>query len=129
MQELERKLRERGYSEQAVSPVIADLTDRGLLSEARMAEVYVSERLRKGFGPLKVRQELRRKGVPDALIDPHLCKSSQEWLELMRVVDEKKFGSQRSADPGELARRARFMEYRGFPADLIRRLLNTDDPC
>lgn len=92
-----------------------------------MAEVYVAERLRKGFGPLRVRQELRRRGLADALIEPHLDRPPQQWLELMAAVQEKKFGSQRAADRKELARRARFLEHRGFPAELIVRLLHGDD--
>ena len=124
--ELERKLCARGHSGSGVREVLADLCDRGLLSEARMAESYVAERLRKGFGPLKVRQELRRKGLADALIDPVLSKSTQEWLDLLADVHDKKFGTERASDPRELARRARFLEYRGFPVELIGRFLYDD---
>jgi regulatory protein len=35
-----------------------------------MAEAYVAGRLRKGFGPLRLRQELRERGLDDDLIGP-----------------------------------------------------------
>lgn len=92
-----------------------------------MAELYVAERLRKGFGPLRIRQELRERGIPDALVDPHLEQSAREWLALMAAVHDKKFGTGPGGDRRELARRARFLEYRGFPADLIGRFLHGDD--
>ena len=124
--DLERKLHARGYALSAVREVLEDLCGRGLLSEARMAEAYVAERVRKGFGPLRVRQELRSKGLADALIQPALAKSTREWLDLMTAAHDRKFGPERTADPRELTRRARFLEYRGFPAELIGRFLFDD---
>jgi regulatory protein len=107
-----------------VEAVLDALADRGLVSEARMAEAYVAERLRRGFGPVRIRHELRERGVPDDHIDPHLRKEPQEWLALMAEVHDKKFGPGPSGDRREWARRARFLEYRGFPADLIGRFLS-----
>ena len=103
------------------------LAERGLLSEARLAEAYVAERLRKGYGPLRVREELRRKGLDDDLIEPHLDRTAGEWLERLAAVAEKRFGTAPIEDRRELARRARFLEHRGFPAALIARYLHGDE--
>jgi len=126
--ELTRKLEARGYERPDIAQVLDALAEERLLSDERMAHAYVAERLRKGFGPLAVRQELRRRGIADTLIEPHLNRSSGEWLQHMAEVAEKKFGSGRARDRKELARRARFLEYRGFPAELIARFLRGDDP-
>lgn len=124
--ELVRKLRGRGHGEAAALTVVESLSRRGVLSEERLAEAYVAERLNKGFGPLRVRQELHRKGLSDALIDPHLNLGDAEWRDRIAAVHEKKYGSVPAADPKERARRARFLEYRGFPTDLIRHFLAND---
>jgi regulatory protein len=124
--ELVRKLRARGHGEVAVGRLLDDLSARGLLSEERMAAAYVAERLRKGFGPLRVRQELRQRGVADAVIEPHLDRTGHEWLKLMAEVHDKKYGATRPENMKERARRARFLEYRGFPAALIARYLDLD---
>jgi regulatory protein len=121
-----RKLKSRGHRETAALTVVEALSRRGLLSEERLAEAYVAERLNKGFGPLRVRQELHRKGLSDALIDPHLNLSVEEWRDRIAAVHNKKYGSAPASDAKERARRARFLEYRGFPADLIRRFLAND---
>jgi regulatory protein len=121
-----RKLKGRGHGEADVLSVVEALSSRGLLSEARLAEAYVAERLNKGFGPLRVRQELHRKGLSDDLIDPHLNLSNAEWRDRIAAVHRKKYGSVPASDPKERARRARFLEYRGFPTDLIRRFLAGD---
>jgi regulatory protein len=121
--ELARKLAARRHEDDAVEAVLDGLTEQGLLSDARMAEAYVEERLRKGFGPLRVRRELRERGVSDALIDPHLDRTAGEWLAQMAEVHRRKFGAEPATDARDLARRARFLEYRGFPPELIGRFL------
>jgi len=109
----------RGFPQDEVERLLDDFGDRGLLSEERMIEAYVAERVRKGFGPVRIRQELHRRGLSDRLIAPHLERSTREWLELMASAHDKKYGPNRPVDAAERGRRARFLEYRGFPVDLI----------
>jgi len=92
-----------------------------------MAEAYVEERVRKGFGPIRIRQDLRKRGLSDSLIAHYLKKSTQEWVDSMADAHDKKYGSNRGNDAKERAKRARFLEYRGFPADLIAAFLYGDD--
>lgn len=125
--ELQRKLLVRGHDEVGVERALDDLSERGLLSEERMAEAYVAERVRKGFGPVRIRQELRQRGLPDELIEPHLARTRQEWLEAMTAAHDKKFGPTRAFDAKDRTRRSRFLEYRGFPVDLITGFLRGDD--
>ncbi len=122
--ELARKLAVRGFAEDAVATVLDALAAAGRLDESRLAEAYVGERLRKGFGPLRIRQELRGKGLSDELIDPHLRLSQEAWLGLIAAAHGKRFGPAMSVDARERARRGRFLEYRGFPPDLIARFLH-----
>jgi len=116
---MQRKLLARGYDQTEIKRALDDLSERGLLSEERMAEAYVAERVRKGFGPVRIRRELRQRGLPDDLIEPHLQRTRQAWMESMVAVHDKKYGAGRAADARERARRSRFLEYRGFPAELI----------
>ena len=121
--ELERKLLARGYEAAIMVGVLDALTEAGLLSDERMAEAYVAGGLRKGFGPLRLRQELRERGLDEDLIGPVIGLSPGDWLELMSRVAARKFGPGPVTDRKELARRARFLEYRGFPPDLVGRYL------
>jgi len=121
--ELDRKLSDRGFSQQAIHEVLEALAADGLLSEARLAEAYVAERIRKGFGPLRVREELRRKGLGDEQIDPYIHKMNDQWQLQLVAVHNRRFGAEPAVDPKEQARRARFLEARGFPAALVRRLV------
>jgi regulatory protein len=122
--ELARKLAARGFAEQEIGMTLDALAEAGLIDEDRLAEAYVAERLHKGFGPLRIRQELRAKGLSNELIAPHLRLAQQDLLGLIAAAHDKRFGPADAADARERARRGRFLEYRGFPADLVARFLH-----
>jgi regulatory protein len=121
--ELQRKLSSRGYPADVVSAVLDDLAERGLQSDERYTEQYVALRTRKGYGPLRIRAELGERGVPETLIEAWLDPRDPDWRARLREVASAKFGADRPIDRKEMARRVRFLEYRGFAADQIRRFL------
>ncbi len=124
--ELTRKLAQRGYPSAAIESALDALVHDGLLSEARLADAYVAERLAKGFGPVRIRFELREKGLPDDLIEPHLDLGDERCTALLRAAHDRRFGTAVPTDARERAKRGRFLEYRGFPPRLIARLLDSD---
>ncbi|WP_234422212.1 regulatory protein RecX [Sedimenticola thiotaurini] len=121
--ELRRKLHARCETPALLEQVLDGLEQRGYLSDARYVEQYVSSRKRKGFGPVRIRQELQERGVSADLIEPATDPGEQEWRELIRQCCQRKFGDARPSDYRERAKRARFLEYRGFPSEMIRDLL------
>ncbi|HYN77075.1 MAG TPA: regulatory protein RecX [Lamprocystis sp. (in: g-proteobacteria)] len=125
--ELERKLSARGYGAADIVPVLVRLTAQGALDEARLAETYAAERVGKGFGPLRIRAELREKGLPDAVIDPYLETMNDAWPDQLTQVYHKRFGLAAPTDHADYGRRGRFLEGRGFPPELIHRLLRQTD--
>ena len=106
--ELVAKLAQRGFSADALEPVLDDLSGRGM---------------RRGAGPLKIRAELRQRGVAEELIARELDIDPEVWLERLRLVHERKFGRAPPSDRKDMARRIRFLESRGFSGELIQRLL------
>jgi len=103
--------------------VLDALAAQGLQSDPRFTEQYVQQRRRKGYGPLRIGAELQERGIPADLAEAWLDPRDPDWREQLREVARGKFGDAPPADRREMARRARFLEYRGFPAELIRRLL------
>jgi regulatory protein len=124
--ELARKLRQRGHLQADIDSVLDDLQARNLLSDARFAEAYLEQRLRKGYGPLRVRAELSERGVDNALVDHALECLSPDWPELLAETAARKFGASRPSDFSDARRRGRFLQQRGFPAAMIRRYLGED---
>ena len=122
---MERKLSGR-FDDELLLSVLDDLTTRGLLSDERFAEQYVAMRLRKGYGPVRIAQELRERGIDGAMVGTVLEQLDADWYALMQEAHDKKFGPSSPDDYKEAAKRARFLEYRGFSAEQIRDLLMSD---
>ena len=125
--ELERKLGARGYDPATIAMVLAGLAAQGAIDEARLVEAYAAERARKGFGPLRIRAELRDKGLSDTAIDPQLDGMNDQWPGLLQETHNRRFGPTPPTDHADLGRRGRFLEGRGFPPELIHRLLRRHD--
>ena len=64
--ELERKLIRKGHPPELVARVLDYLVDHDLQSDHRFAEGFVRSRVQKGYGPVKIRQELASRGVEEA---------------------------------------------------------------
>lgn len=124
--ELRRKLEQRGYGFDEIEPVLADLAARGLQSEARFAEHYARGREQRGYGPVRIRQELRERGIDDGLIATALEALEVDWFAAARAARHKRFGAAAPADFREQARQLRFLNNRGFDAEQCRVALEND---
>ncbi|MCO8163269.1 recombination regulator RecX [Pseudomonas sp. 21LCFQ02] len=122
--ELTRKLRQRGAPPEMIEAALDRLTDEGLLSEARYLESFVASRARSGYGPLRIREELGQRGLARADIEQALKECEVDWRARLSEVWQRKFAGRRPADARERAQQTRFLAYRGYPMDLIGRLLS-----
>ncbi|UXH38951.1 recombination regulator RecX [Pseudomonas promysalinigenes] len=125
--ELTRKLRQRGASDELIEPALDRLAEEGLLSEARYLESFIRYRSGAGYGPARIREELGQRGLSRSDIEQALRESEVDWARLLRDTWLRKFAGQRPHDPRSRAQQTRFLAYRGFPMDLIGRLLSGRD--
>lgn len=124
--ELERKLRNRGFDTAAISAEIGRLAGAGLQSDERFAESYVRERIERGDGPRKIQAALAERGISSQAIEAALAPFSDQWMDRAADAAARRFGTSAPDTARERARRARFLEQRGFPADVIRRATRND---
>ncbi|MCI8211860.1 recombinase RecX [Pseudomonas sp. S25] len=122
--ELTRKLRQRGATPELIEPALDRLVEEGLLSEARYLESFVSYRARSGYGPARIREELNQRGLQRAEIEQAIRECGFDWQEKLHEIWQRKFAGQLPADARERARQGRFLSYRGYPMDMIGRLLS-----
>ena len=128
LRELHQKLRRRFDDEALVEAELCRLADENLQSDQRFAESFARQRSGRGYGPQRVRQEMREKGLSDADIARAFEVAEVDWYDLAGEVFRKKFGCRVEADRSrpdlkEKARRVRFMQYRGFSADHYQHLV------
>jgi regulatory protein len=122
--ELTRKLRQRGATPEIIEPALDRLVEEGLLSESRYLESYVASKARSGYGPLRIREDLSQRGLPKADIETALRECGVDWQEKLHETWQRKFAGRLPADARERAQQGRFLSYRGYPLDLISRLLS-----
>jgi len=121
--ELRTKLQRRFGDEQQVENQLQKLVTEKLQSDERFAESFARMRAGRGYGPARVRQDMREKGLADADIARAFEAAEVDWAVLAAQVLHKKFGEGAPANLKEKARRIRFMQYRGFAADHYQRLI------
>jgi regulatory protein len=120
---LQHKLVQRDANPDLLEQVLDQLQRDGLQSDARFTESFIQSRFNKGQGPVRICRELKERGIGAELVDRYMEIYAGEWRDLLRQVHDSKFGPAAAEDNKALAKRARFLEYRGFPGEMIRSFL------
>jgi len=121
--ELAQRLLRRGYPAAIVATVVEGLAAQRLLSETRFVEQFIRQHAGRGHGPVRIRVELRERGVADGDIEEGLAAAAEDWARIARETRRKRFGLSPPGDYRERARQARFLQYRGFSAEQVRAAL------
>jgi len=124
-EDLRRKLLQKGYDTSVIGPLLEQLRAEKLLDDRRYAENFVAYHAARGQGPLRVRAELRRKGLEGAVVEECL-EAFPDWLLHLRKAQQKKFGATPPGDYADRERQSRFLAYRGFTGAQIRAALGFD---
>lgn len=117
--ELREKLIQREFSEDEVATAITELQQGGWLSDVRFAEAYIRMRQQKGFGPLRIVNELKERGVEESIVSQYLYPGDDAWQKNLRIQYQKKYKGKAIEDYNDKAKRIRFLQYRGFALDMI----------
>jgi regulatory protein len=117
--ELQRKLAPYAASAELLQGVLGELEGRKLLSDHRFAESRAHVLSRK-YGMSRVRQDLKARGVA-ADIAAQASSAFDEYEKAKQILRRKYRFPADSRE--ELARRARFLQARGFSYDVISRLI------
>ena len=131
--ELRARLRRAGAPLESAASVIADLTNDGYLNDLEFARAWVRNRLAvRPCGALRLRSELREKGVASSLIEQAIREASGE--EEAAVAEERRardlvqrrlHAYARLAWDARIRRLAGLLQRRGFAAPTIARVLRT----
>ena len=124
--ELLDKLTKAGFQADIADDAIDRLVADGLQSDQRFAEMFVQTRISQGKGPVRIRAELRERGLAGGAIDIALEEAEADWYALAREVRLKKFGGSAPRDFNQKAKQMRFLQYRGFEQDHIQAAVSVD---
>lgn len=117
--ELETKLSKKTESKDLLFAVLDELRKENYQSDSRFAESFVRSRANRGMGPIKIRSELKNRGVDSAIIDEYLDASAGKWFDRTAAVYQRKYGDSPILQYSDWSKRARFLQSRGFTSEQI----------
>lgn len=120
--ELQQKLAQRGFPLDDLNTVLDELTSSGLLNEQRYAEYYAQSRAAKGYGPLRIANELRQRGIAPELAELALAELADDWLKRLCALQCKHFKPATALDTAQRLRQTQFFRQRGFSSEQIKAL-------
>lgn len=124
--ELVVKLAGKGISQETTRQVIDHFKKVGLIDDQLFARGWVASRLNKPVGLIRIRRELRQKGVADDIVDAAVARGVRDYDERETVLSlaQRRLGQYRSLPRATAQRRLfQYLARRGFPLGLIQNVL------
>ena len=87
--QLRQKLLEKEFPEDAAEYAVARMQVLGALDDEAYAELYLRIGTRKGWGAMRIRQELRRRGVPPEIAGQVLEQFEPDWDKMTALLDKR----------------------------------------
>ena len=110
--EIYQKMSRRVESKEMLNEEINRLISDGLISDERFAESYFQSRRNRGFGPLRIRNELSQRGVSESIFNS--IQSDTDWSAYAFYALEKKINGKKPDDMKAILKLKNFLNYRGF---------------
>ena len=110
--EIFSKLKNRVESIELLKAEIDKLEEEGLIDNERFAEQYIYSRSLRGYGPLRIEQELKQRGVNENISQPLM--KDIDWTSFAIKVLEKKTAGIFPDETKQILKIKKFLNYRGF---------------
>lgn len=131
--EIRRRLERSDYEADVIEDVVHDLEQAGYVDDHAFAQRYAESRFRSGgYGPVRVRSDLKRKGVDADAVDAALeqvFSRRDELLQRAREIGSKRW-DRLEREPDALKRKKKVYDYlarRGFGFELVHRVVDELD--
>lgn len=111
--ELTQKLLRKGYVQAEVKLALTQCQEKGFQSDVRFTEMLCRTRIRQGYGPLRIIQELKMQGIEKAQADKAFSASEVDWYEQALIVLKKR------KQYGNTSAQKRYLYARGFSVEII----------
>lgn len=123
--ELCKKLERKGFTKAEAQQALDLCQELDVQSDSRFIESYSRSRIRQGYGPVKIIQELKIRGVDADLIHKVFSQEQHDWLTHAMEVWQKKTKGVIADSLAEKQKQQQFLLYRGFESDVIVEVFNT----
>jgi regulatory protein len=125
-QQIRNSLQDRELDSATIEKIISELAEHSFLDDERFARDYTGAKLRFGFGLMRIRNELRERGVAESLIEKaaQTARESDQETEAFRVAVDKRIRAKGKPDSArELKNLVDYLARRGFTHERVRKEL------
>ncbi|HET9818901.1 MAG TPA: regulatory protein RecX [Rhodanobacteraceae bacterium] len=124
--ELRARLERAGCDEAESEAALGKLREQHYQDDARFGDMITRTRMGQGYGPARIRAELRSHGLADPEIRELIDAADADWDALAAAQLRKKYGDRPALDRVERGKRAAFLLRRGFSAATVRIVCHSD---
>lgn len=124
--ELRVRLQRADYDEAETTDAVARLGEQHYQDDGRFAEMLLRARIAHGYGPARVRAELRSHGLAAAAIEALIAGAEVDWDALAAAQLRRQYGNHPARERAERGKRAQFLLRRGFSAATVRQVTHAE---
>ncbi|HHV38008.1 MAG TPA: hypothetical protein GXX70_00770 [Tepidimicrobium sp.] len=123
--EIVDRLQKKGFKPYIIDNTLDYLKDYGLINDLEFARSFMRDKIHiNKHGPKRIRYDLYKKGISQAIIDKVLDEDDGEYDRALKLA-QKKLPSYREDNRAARYRKlGGFLQRRGYSADCIYRVLN-----
>lgn len=136
--EMEEYLKKKDFTQEEIDNCLANLEEWGLLDDESFCRKFIRHSKDKERGSIRIRYDLRHKGIDGEIIDTCLEEelSKEEEMEIAYAIGEKILEGEKDSLQGEdfvldeklKGKIARRLASRGFPGNVVYTVLNKLKP-
>lgn len=126
--ELFQRLRAKKYSADVVKRVVDFLKEKKFIDDSGFARAWIEYRLKKPFGPRRIKQELLLKGINKEIITRNLAAAMKDYSQddVVAGIINERMNRLKGLDTQKQRRRIfAYLARRGFSPEIIAEQLDT----
>lgn len=127
VKELYSRLKKKNFSEEVSRKTISFLIEKGFIEDSSFARSWIESRLKRSLGLRRIRNELRLKGIEEALIETEIAAIKKNYREdqVVKKIAQERFTKLKGVEPQIAKRRLyAYLLRRGFSPEIIIDALN-----
>lgn len=125
--EIYMRLKKKGFDRETIQETLSYLKDNNFINDISFANAWIESRLKKPIGLIRIRKELRLKGIDDKIINRKIDELKDRYFEqdIVKKIAKEKFNRLKNREPDKAKRRIfSYLMRRGFSADTVWDTLN-----
>lgn len=121
-EEIRKKLRIRKVDDEIIDKVLDFLFKEKLLDDKKAIQQYVNEMISKNFGPVKIKNELQKRGIQKDLINSLMNSMDESIFRTSAKKTLEKYLNKKVLTKNDLPKIYRYLLSKGFNYEIINKL-------